>query len=268
MNGIAYVANNIYFTAWLSLIACLYTLNEWSASKDILSIAELTGLSTTLKSWYLLCLSSIVVLGTSVDLHVTLDRRTHQDTEFSVTLGAVSTCVALFFILVHYNFFTFVEEGGWLELSSSFFLILLWIIGVALLTQNEGIAATLTGTQCGRDIREFVEDPDCAIVIVDVDNDAEGFMIVDSLQCSELPRQIPGSNMYFAVWTAFAASINISFRWKAAQALQFAQAQAQQAKQAQLGGAEGGSGEADNNNNNDIAQEGDSEDDEVDEDAI
>ena len=59
--GIAYVANNIYFSAWLSLFSCIYTLNEWSASKDILSIAELTGLSATLKSWWLLCLTSLVV---------------------------------------------------------------------------------------------------------------------------------------------------------------------------------------------------------------
>ena len=75
--------------------------------------------------------------------------------------------------------------------------------------------------------------------------------------------------MYFAVWTAFAASINISFRWKAAQALQFAQAQEQEAKQAQLGGGgEGGNNNGEEDNTNNIAQEGDSEDDEVDEDAI
>jgi hypothetical protein len=265
VNGIAYVANNVYFTAWLSLIACIYTLNQWSESKDILCIAELTGISATLKSWYLLCLSSIVVLGTSIDLYVTLNQQNQQDTAFGVVLGAVSTCVALFFILVHYNFITGVEEGGWLELSSSFFLIMLWIIGVAILTQNQGIAATLTGTQCGRDERELFEDPDCAIVLVASNNETSGIIIVDSIECSELPRQVPGSNMYFAVWTAFAASINISFRWKAAQALQFAQAQEQKAKQAQLvGGEAGGNGEEDNN----IAQEGDSEDDEVDEDAI
>jgi hypothetical protein len=265
------VANNIYFTAWGSLVACIYTLNEWSASKDILCIAELTGISTTLKSWYLLALSSIVVLGTSVDLHMTLNNPSkQQDTAFGVALGTISTCVALFFILVHYNFFSRVEEGGWLELSSSFFLIFLWILGVAILTQNQGIAATLTGTQCVRDARDFMEDTDCAIVILGTGTgDDANITILDSMQCSELPRQIPGSNMYFAVWIAFAASINISFRWKAQQALQFAQAQEQKAKQAQLGGGEGGTnGEDNNNDNNNMDQEGDSEDDEVDEDAI
>ena len=59
--GIAYVANNIYFSAWLSLFSCIYTLNEWSTSKDILSLAEMTGLSATLKSWWILFLSSLVV---------------------------------------------------------------------------------------------------------------------------------------------------------------------------------------------------------------
>jgi hypothetical protein len=284
VNGIAYVANNIYFTAWGALSSCIYTLNEWSASKDILCIAELTGLSATLKSWYLLFLSSIVVLGTSVDLHVTLNEQPQQDAAFGVALGVVSTCVALFFILVHYNFITFVEEGGWLELSSSFFLIMLWIIGVAILTQDQGIAATLSGTQCGRDVRDFFEDPNCAIIIVNASSTGDdddvvnggigadtGIEIVDSLECAALPRQVPGSNMYFAVWTAFAASINISFRWKAAQALQFAQAQEQKAKQAQLGGDGGtGTGEEGNTNTNssNIGHEGDSEDDEVDEDAI
>jgi hypothetical protein len=59
--GIAYVASNIYFSSWFTLFSCIYTLNEWSASKDILSISELTGLSATLKSWWVLCLTSMVV---------------------------------------------------------------------------------------------------------------------------------------------------------------------------------------------------------------
>ena len=61
--GIAYVATNIYFSSWLSLFSSVYTLNEWSASKDILSIAELTSISSTLKSWWVLFISSLVVRG-------------------------------------------------------------------------------------------------------------------------------------------------------------------------------------------------------------
>ena len=31
--GIAYTVNNIYYSSWLTLFACIYTLNEWSGSK-------------------------------------------------------------------------------------------------------------------------------------------------------------------------------------------------------------------------------------------
>jgi hypothetical protein len=33
VNGLAYVASNIYFSAWMSLASCIYTLNEWSTNK-------------------------------------------------------------------------------------------------------------------------------------------------------------------------------------------------------------------------------------------
>lgn len=33
VNGLAYVASNIYFSAWLSLASCIYTLNKWSTNK-------------------------------------------------------------------------------------------------------------------------------------------------------------------------------------------------------------------------------------------
>ena len=30
VNGIAYLANNVYFSAWMTLALCVYTLNQWS----------------------------------------------------------------------------------------------------------------------------------------------------------------------------------------------------------------------------------------------
>jgi hypothetical protein len=106
------VANNIYFSSWLALFSCLYTLDKWSASKDILSIAELTCLSATLKSWYILFLSSVVVLGTCIDLHVRVDGAIDRDdSSFGIGLGAVSTIISLFFIFVHYDFIPNCEEG-------------------------------------------------------------------------------------------------------------------------------------------------------------
>ena len=255
VDGIAYVANNIYYTAWLCLFSSIYTLNKWSASKDILSISELTGLSSTLKSWYVVFFSSLVVLGTCADFHSHLDKETREDASFGVALGTVSLIVAVFFISVHYDFITVCEEGGWLELSSSFFLIMLWIIGLAILTRDQGIAATLSGTKCGRrdlnrDRVDFFDDPTCTIVMErEVVNETASetgeaatlspsdvltMVVEETIACNALGRQVPGSNLYFAAWTAFAASLNITFRWKADQAMQFAQAHRQQRQQGSL----------------------------------
>ena len=38
--SVAYAASNIYFSSWVTLFSCVYTLNLWSTEKDILSIAE------------------------------------------------------------------------------------------------------------------------------------------------------------------------------------------------------------------------------------
>ena len=164
------------------------------------------------------------MLGTCVDLHVRLTSEDLDDTSFGVALGVVSTLVSLFYILVHYDFIASCEEGGWLELSSSFFLIVLWTIGLAIFTQDQGIAATLTGSQCGRDPRVGLGSENCTIVIFDTSND-DGSIVQLRVPCSEFPRQVPGSNLYFSAWCCFFASLNVTFRWKAAQALQFAQAQ-------------------------------------------
>ena len=238
-DGIAYVANNIYFSAWLSLFSTVYTLNEWSASKDILSIAELTGLSATLKSWYVLFLSSLVVMGTCIDLHVRIpdNQRDRDDTSFGIALGVVSTVMSLFWIFTHYEFIPNVKEGGWLELSSSFFLIGIYVVGLAILTQDQGIAATTSGTQCARNLDEL---DDALLAINCTINywamDVDGNPVLKVTPCTDLPRQVPGSNLYFAVWACFAASFNITLRWKAAQALNLAQAQEEKERRRLEGG--------------------------------
>lgn len=46
----------------------------------------------------------------------------------------------------------------------------------------------------------------------------------EQMECIDLFREdIPGSNLYFCVWGSLLAAVNIALRWKAAQALQFAQ---------------------------------------------
>ena len=217
----------------------------------------MTGISATLKSWYVCLLSACVTFGTCVDLHVRLDGDEKDDTAFGIAIGVVSTAVALFWILVHYDFISQCEEGGWLELSSSFFLILLWIIGLAIFTADQGIAATLTGSYCGRDPRLGPPSDDignCTIVIYEEDED--GAMNQYAYPCSEwAPRQVPGSNLYFAAWICFLSSLNITFRWKAAQALQFAQAQ-QEKQRRRLEGPQNGeedyNSQSDNDNDEDV----------------
>jgi hypothetical protein len=124
--GIAYVASNIYYSSWFALFSCVYTLNLWSEEKDVLSIHELVGVSQTLKYWWIHFLSAWVVFASSVHLHTLLyDFSDVQDTLFGIILGFCSICISLFYILVHYDFFSKYkcEEGGWGESSSlcSFF---------------------------------------------------------------------------------------------------------------------------------------------------
>jgi hypothetical protein len=224
--GLAYRALNIYFFCWLTLASCAYTLNEWSADKDILSMQELTGLSATLKSWYILMGSSFIVMASAANIHPHLKDSDQRAASLAVALSVVSFLTACSFILVHYKFFPSVASGGWLELSTAFVALLFWTIGyvmqwitnvccysdalqktiflitysqlrssrVAVLTQDSGIAASVNGQCAALQGTTSIED-----------------------------AFIPGSNLYFFSWASLLSSLNIVLRWKAAQALQFAQ---------------------------------------------
>mmetsp|Transcript_15974 Transcript_15974/g.36716 ORF Transcript_15974/g.36716 Transcript_15974/m.36716 type:complete len:278 (+) Transcript_15974:386-1219(+) len=119
--GIAYLANNVYFSSWMSLAACIYTIDHWSTEKDILSVKELTGISETLPSWYLLFLGSLVVTGTSINLWIVLYKSLTSEAAMGMALGLTSIAISSTWILAHYNFIELINEGGWLELGSSFF---------------------------------------------------------------------------------------------------------------------------------------------------
>jgi hypothetical protein len=179
-------------------------------------------------------------------MHVRLEADELDDTSVGVAMSVTSFVISFFFILVHYEFIPQCEEGGWLELSSSFFLVMLWTITLAILTQDQGIAATLTGSQCSRD-DITLRTENCTIVIFErVGVDEEGEVIINqvTLGCDDLPRQVPGSNLYFAAWTCFFAALNVSFRWKAQQALQFAQTQQEKQQRQLVGGTKGGGEES------------------------
>lgn len=190
--GIAYLALNIYFSAWGSVFVCAYTLNEWSSAKDIISVHELTHISATLSPWYVLFFSSVVVMGSAADAFSYVDEDMGgNDEAYAVACGALSTFISFYAILVHYKLVRCckIKHGGLLEIAVAFFLILWWIVGVALVTESEGIGATISGRNCG------------------FEND------------------IPGSNLYISTWLCLLSSCAIAVRWKTAQALQFAQAQ-------------------------------------------
>jgi hypothetical protein len=129
--GIAYNATNIYVSSWLALFACGYNLNEWSGSKDIVTIQELTAISTTLRGWYSLFFSGLVVLGSSADLHADMDPNSShaQEASFGVALGLLSMLIAGFYILAHYRFMPKVKVGGWMELIVTIIMILFWVVG-------------------------------------------------------------------------------------------------------------------------------------------
>lgn len=93
---------------------------------------------------------------------------------------------------------------------------------LAILTQDEGIAASISGTGTTKFSTEIGNINDCDISVSTTDSDGvvrtytvDGCLI------------FPGSNLFLAAWSCLISSLIIAFRWKAAQALQFAQAQNQ-----------------------------------------
>ena len=242
-----------------TLISCCYTLNEWSKAKDILSFDELTGVSATLKSWYLLFISALVIFGTSLNFLVFVDYGFRQlnGAALGAAAGAVSALSALFWICIHYNFFLegSVEQGGWMELSSCCAQILLWIVTAAIITSDGGVGASIVGADCPGTLYELTEGltvQNCTIEIryipgtTNITLDPSIFNLTNSTGNSTVGNQTivlpygtasypcsnvidtysnPGSNLYVFSWLALASSVNLAFRWKAQQALQFAQAQ-------------------------------------------
>ena len=56
-----------------------------------------------------------------------------RDARFAISMGLLSLIFSSSFILVHYDFITCIEEGGWIELLSTLLLIFMWIIALSIL---------------------------------------------------------------------------------------------------------------------------------------
>jgi hypothetical protein len=100
------------------------------------------------------------------------------------------------------------------------------------LTQDQGIAATVAGSSCKPQDLSYLDDGsainNCTVVVVTKVNAT--YTQTESRECATIFREdIPGSNLYFCVWGSLLAAVSITLRWKAAQALQFAQAAQRQA---------------------------------------
>jgi hypothetical protein len=235
--GIAYMTNNIYFSAWFTLFACVYTLNSWSDSKDILSIKEIVSVSLTLKYWWIHFIGAFVAFVSCISLEVQLSRdgqlisfQDENDAIFGIFMGLISLIVSSFFILIHYDFITIIEEGGWTELWLSLFQILIWIIALSVLTSVDGVAATTSGYNCIPQLldSEFMLN-NADYVLSDFKRVINCTTIKNGVadQC-RIQRLMPGSNLYFACWCCTLSAIAIALKWKTAKALNFAQAQQQQ----------------------------------------
>ena len=88
-----------------------------------------------------------------------------------------------------------------------------------------GVAARMEGDECENDISNADSDGDCFVTLFI--EDSENILRKYEVKCNELPGEIPGSNMYYSCWSCMLSSIAIAFKWKASQALKFAQAQAE-----------------------------------------
>jgi hypothetical protein len=237
VNGVGYLTLNSYFGSWLTLFSCVFTLDQWSTAKDILSIDELTGVSATLKSWHIVFLSSLVVTGTSINYMCWVAASggigQQSDAAVCVALGCVSAVVALFWICVHYNFISVASQGGWFEVLVAAGVVLCYIVMVALATGEGGIGSTIVGSICGVSEGSLAEQQssslsgNCTVITVQGNSTFER-------SCSQvIAGEVPGSNLYAFTWIGLIYSLNVCFRWKAQQALMFAQAQQDRIRQGQ-----------------------------------
>jgi hypothetical protein len=197
------------------------------------------------------------------------------DTSYAIILGLVSIAVSIFWIGVHLNFFNMwgIQEGGWFELLGSFFLMFVWIVGLGVFTtdgksdesQNEskttvvsanrrialsfllgGIAAKMEGDECKSDQSIADTAGNCTVILFI--QDSEGAIYNYEVECKQLSGEIPGSNLYYSCWSCMLSAIAVAFKWKASQALRFAQAQAERQQRSEQDAGEGYIGEDDEDN--------------------
>jgi len=188
--GVAYQVLNTYFSAWYTLFMCFKTLDEWSTSKDIISIKELTRLSNTLPYWYVLLVTSLIEMGSAADIYVNVGRNQLKSdgAEYSVIVGATSATISIVAILVHYKLICCcsIKHGGAIEFVAAVLLLLWWIFSVGYLTSDGAVGSTIQGV---------------------IECDAAG------------QNNTPGSNLFISLWSSLFASFLVCSRWIEAEAM-------------------------------------------------
>lgn len=227
-DGIAYRALNTYFSAWYALGMTAWTLNKWSASKDILSFQELTRLSDTLPYWYGVLISSTVTLGSAADTLVMLNQYTsvndsNNSTDLPGSTGSIAPSSA-----------PTVPSGS---LDSSTFTPLslfrtrgqyaIFVGAVAIPVSLFAILAHYKLICCcnikmGGFLELIVALFLCIWMIV-----AVSILTADgSVACTIQGRGkigvssdwIPGNNLFISLWIGLYSSVMICLSWKSAQA--------------------------------------------------
>ena len=234
--GIGYASLNIYFSTWASLFASIYALDQWGGEKDILTLRELTRMSITLPSWWIVFWASIVILGSAGDAARFFDSDDYVFASCATAVGisTITTVVSAFFILSHYEFFqcweacsSWLTYGGWFELAMSIMVNVWLVIALSQLTEPGAIGSTIVGNGFSPQSEEGGESQQSGVP-----------------SGSRTSYYVPGTNIYIASWTAFIASGRVTVKWKEARAIKFAQTSGAKSEE------EGG----------DTEQEGDEED--------
>ena len=99
----------------------------------------------------------------------------------------------------------------------------------------------MEGDECKSDLSVADTEGNCTVMLFI--EDSEGVIRNYEVKCSQLPGTIPGSNLYYSCWSCMLSSIAIAFKWKASQALRFAQAQAERQQRSEQTSGEGYIGE-------------------------
>lgn len=136
--ALGYAALNIYFSTWATLFACMDALNSWGRERDILTFKELTSISATLPSWWVLFWASLITFGSAADAeHYSQSDHVNNSCQVAMTIGIAGSVISAFFILSHYEFFrcwhacsSWLSYGGWFELACSIFANVLLAVGL------------------------------------------------------------------------------------------------------------------------------------------